>query len=134
MVKNQEHRAAINAAGEADADGFSSSGGPPRSSSGSDADGGVPSVRCRRSRLCWGQRRPVSDASEPFGDFVRQCANVACADFVKVRRERVAARREKAFVNRVRVRAADQVYLDNMMGWHHPSVARMELSIETFLL
>jgi len=71
---------------------------------------------------------------EPTRDFVRERPEVPSPDLVEVGRETVAARREEARVGGRRIRAADELEFDHVVGRHHPGVAGMELVGELLLL
>src|SRR5207245_7563598 len=80
------------------------------------------------------ERRPGVNRAQPLGDLLRHRANVAAADFIEIRRERVARRIEKARISWVRVGTTDELNLDDMMRRDHSRVARMKLAGKSFAL
>ncbi len=56
----------------------------------------------------------------------------ASADLVEIAAEPFAFRREEPRVDGIRIGAADQFQLDDVMGRNHPRVRRMKLAIESF--
>ena len=76
----------------------------------------------------------VGPQPQPFGDFIAQGADVGAADGVGVGGQGVAARVEEAGIGRVRVGAADEGHVGDVMGGDHARVGRMELVGQSLLL
>src|SRR5215210_7576303 len=71
--------------------------------------------------------------SQPMRNFVYQRADIAFADFIEVRRKLVSLWIEETCVSRVRIRATNQLNLDDVMRRDHPRVAGMKLFAESIL-
>ena len=99
MVDDEQHGAAVDAAGEADAN--------------------------RRLSVAV----PV-EVDQPFRRLVRQRADVSLANRVEVRGKRPAVGCEEARVGRLRIRAADERQLHDVVRRHHPRVAGVKLVLE----
>ena len=99
MVRREEHGAAVDPAGKADAD-----------------------------------RLGLRDAAQPLCDLVHERGDVAPADHGGVRREGVALGREVPRIRGRRIGAAHQLDLDDVVGGHHPRVARVKLAVEALAL
>jgi len=68
------------------------------------------------------------------GDFIRQRADVASANFVEISWERIALWREITRVNRIGIGTAYELDFDHVVGRHHARVARMKLAARPFRL
>ena len=69
---------------------------------------------------------------EPLRDFVGECADVAAANLVEIRRQHAARRVEEAGVGRIRIGTADQPQLEDEVRGHHPRVTGVELRGKAF--
>ena len=74
------------------------------------------------------------DVLEPAPNLVRRRPEVGSADGVEVGGQPIALGIEETGVGRVRIRTADQMEFDHVMGRDHARVARMELAGQPFLL
>ena len=64
---------------------------------------------------------------QPILDFLGERSDIIGSQFFDTRRKCVPGRRKETFINGVRIGAANEVNLDNVMGGNHAGVRGVEL-------
>src|SRR5262245_24815569 len=129
VIREDENGAAIDSAGETDADGFRRAALPSHRRGAMQRRAHV-RTRCS-VRGCGSGEPPSVNSLEPLGNFLCRRADVSAPYFVQVGGKLVPLRSEEARVSRCWIRTTQELNLHDVMRRHHARVAGMKLAFES---